>query len=242
MHGSNTAHALKRLMTGTTLLTGITLAGCTSTTHNPNLPKGDAAYQMVPATIPAPSVYTIVPHDILQVRVFGEPDLSVEKALVDEAGFIQLPMAGQIKVGGLSAADATRQVSDILGRKYLRDPQVAVSVDVAAPRYVSVEGEVKMPGVYELTSNTTLLGALARAQSPSVTAKLDEIVIFRTIDGKRMAARFNLKDIRTGVSPDPIIMDGDVVMVGYSRIRGLWQDFLKMAPIFNVFAVISTNS
>lgn len=241
MHRSNKAHALKRLMTAT-LLTGATLTGCTATTHNPNLPVGEAAYQMAPATVPAPTVYAISPRDTLQVRVFGEPDLSVEKALVDDAGYVQLPMAGPVKVGGLSADEATRQVTALLGRKYLRNPQVAVSVDLPAPRYVSVEGEVKMPGVYELTSNMTLLGALARAQSPSVTAKLDEIVIFRTIDGKRMAARFNVKDIRTGVSPDPVIMDGDLVMVGYSRIRGLWQDFLKMAPIFNIFAVISTNS
>ncbi|WP_395330801.1 polysaccharide biosynthesis/export family protein [Novosphingobium sp. BL-8H] len=233
--------AFFRLITGT-LLAGTTLAGCTSSTHNPNLPVGAAAYQVAPATVPAPSVYAITPRDVLQVRVYGEPDLSVEKAMVDDAGFVQLPMAGPVKVAGLSAAEATRQVTTLLGSKYLRDPQVAVSVDVPAPRYVSVEGEVKMPGVYELNSNMTLMGALAKAQSPSVTAKLDEIVIFRTIDGKRMAARFNLKDIRTGISPDPVIMDGDIVMVGYSRIRGLWQDFLKMAPIFNIFAVISTNS
>jgi len=130
-------------------------------------------------------------------------------------------------------------VTAVLGRKYLKNPQVAISVDEAAPRFVSVEGEVKVPGVYELTSNTTLLGALARAQSPLVTAKLDQVVIFRTINGQRMAARFDLKDIRGGVSPDPIVMDGDVVVVGFSKIKGLWQDFLRTAPIFNAFAVFA---
>ncbi|TCM17828.1 polysaccharide export outer membrane protein [Novosphingobium sp. PhB165] len=237
MHSSNKALVL------TPLMVAVSLTGCTATaTHNPALPVGEAAYQVIPATVPAPSVYTIVPRDVLQVRVYGEPDLSVEKARVDDAGFIQLPMAGQISAAGLSADELTKQVTAVLGRKYLRNPQVAVSVDEAAPRYVSVEGEVKMPGVYELTTNTTLLGALARAQSPLVTAKLDQIVIFRTINGQRMAARFNVKDIRTGISPDPIVMDGDVVMVGYSRISGAWQDFLKMAPIFNIFAVVATRN
>jgi len=222
------------------LLYSSVLAGCTSTiTPNPDMPVGQAAYQTIPATIPAPTVYAIAPKDVLQVRVFGEPDLSVEKARVDEAGFIQLPLAGQVKAAGRSAPEVTSEITGILGRKYLKDPQVVVAVDEPAPRLVSVEGEVKVPGSYELSSNTTLLGALARAQSPLVTAKLDQVVIFRTINGQRMAARFNVKDIRGGISPDPIIMDGDVVVVGFSKIKGLWQDFLKMAPIFNAFAVFA---
>lgn len=218
------------------------LTGCASTsTGNPKMPAGAAAYDVVPVTIAAPSVYTIAPRDILQVRILGEPDLSVDRARVDDAGFIQLPLAGPIKAAGLSASELTGEVKALLGQRYLRDPQVAVSVDDAAPRFVSVEGEVKAPGSYELVGDVTLLGALARAQSPLVTAKLDEVVIFRVINGQRMAARFNLKDIRGGVSPDPIIMNGDVVVVGYSRIKGLWQDVLKMAPIFNAFAVVATR-
>jgi polysaccharide export outer membrane protein len=65
------------------------------------------------------------------------------------------------------------------------------------------------------------------------------VVIFRTINGQRMVARFDVKDIRGGVSPDPIIMDGDLVVVGNSKIKTLWQDFLKTAPLFNAFAVMA---
>lgn len=208
-------------------------------TRNPNVPFGEAAYRTIPATIPAPTVYAIAPKDVLQVRVFGEPDLSVEKARVDEAGFIQLPFAGQVKAAGRSAPELKDEITGILARKYLKDPQVAVAVDEAAPRFVTVEGEVKVPGSFELSGNTTLLGALAKAQSPSPTAKLDQVVIFRTIDGQRMVARFDVKDIRGGVSPDPIIMDGDLVVVGNSKIKTLWQDFLKTAPLFNAFAVMA---
>ncbi|QSR16230.1 hypothetical protein CA833_03350 [Novosphingobium sp. KA1] len=223
------------------LLAGTFMSGCTSTTHNPNLPRGAAAYEVIPPTVSQPSTYSIVPADTLQVRVVGEPDLSVEKALVDDAGFIHVPVAGEIKAAGRSAPEVANDITERLRRKYMRDPQVAVSVDELALRYVSVEGEVNKPGVYELSKNATLLSAIARAESPLVTAKLDEVVIFRTINGQRMAARFNLKDIRTGVAPDPVILDGDVVMIGNSVIKGLWQDFLKAAPVFNAFAVISRN-
>ena len=223
------------------LLAGTVVSGCTTTTKNPDLARGAAAYEVIPPTVAEPQIYSIVPADTLQIRVVGEPDLSVEKALVDDAGFIHVPVAGEIKAAGRSAPEVADEIAARLSRKYLRDPQVAVSVAELALRYVSVEGEVNKPGVYELTKNATLLSAIARAESPLVTAKLDEVVIFRTINGQRMAARFNLKDVRSGVAPDPVVMDGDVVMIGHSAIKGLWQDFLKTAPIFNAFAVISRN-
>ena len=68
-------------------------------------------------------------------------------------------------------------------------------------------------------------------------AKLDEILVFRTIDGRRMGARFDLNDIRSGRAEDPQIIGGDTVVVGYSSAKGIWQDFLASAPLFNLFYV-----
>ncbi|MEZ0135671.1 MULTISPECIES: polysaccharide biosynthesis/export family protein [Novosphingobium] len=185
--------------------------------------------------------YPIRPKDILTLRVFGEPDLSQEELRVDDVGVIQVPLVGPLKAEGRSADEISGEITSRLRNRYLVDPQVSVSVKTAAPSYVSVEGEVEKPGVYEMQGRTTLLAALAKAESPTITAKLDEVVVFRTIDEKPMAARFNLKDIRVGLSPDPMILDGDVVMVGFSRSKGLWQDFLKTMPIFNVFAIVATR-
>ena len=137
--------------------------------------------------------------------------------------------------------ELSADIASRLATRYLKNPQVAVSVKEPAPSYISVEGEVEKPGVYEIDGRTTLLAALARAESPTTTAKLNEIVVFRTINDQRMVARFNLKEIRVGLTPDPMILDGDVVMVGYSRSKGVWQDILKMAPIFNAFAVVATR-
>jgi polysaccharide export outer membrane protein len=223
------------------LMSSIIVAGCSTTTKNPNLPVGEAAYAVIPASAPPPTVYLIRPLDVLNVKVFDEPEISSDSLRVDEVGQIQVPLIGVVKVVGRSATEVSNEISALLGAKYLVDPQVVVSVKEAAPSFVSVEGEVKSPGVYEINRDATLLSSIARAQSPLPTAKLDEIVVFRTIDGKRMVARFNLKDIRTGVSPDPAIKDGDVVMVGYSTTKGLWQDLLKAAPLFNTFVVLNNN-
>jgi polysaccharide export outer membrane protein len=73
------------------------------------------------------------------------------------------------------------------------------------------------------------------AQSPTRIAKLDDTVIFRTVDGQRMAARFDLKRIRAGLDPDPKIIGGDVVVVGFSSSKSVYRDVLTAAPIFNVF-------
>jgi len=217
------------------------VAGCSSVSQNPNMPTGAAAYDVIPATVEAPTAYTIDPADTIAVNVFGEPDLTFEKLRVDDAGYIQLPLVGQIKAAGQTPAEVAERVAGILGRKYLVDPQVTISVVEAAPRYVSVEGEVNKPGVYEIDYDTTLLSAIARAESPTDTAKLSEVIVFRTIDGQRMAGRFNLKDIRGGLTPDPIVMDRDVVMVGYSGTRAFWQNFLKAAPALNAFSLIATR-
>lgn len=223
------------------VLASFALTACSSTTSNPNLPQGPAAYQVIPATVPVPTVYPLRPKDKLTLRVFGEPDISQGELRVDDVGLIQVPLIGSVKAEGRSTDDLSSEIASRLGSRYLRNPQVTVSVKETAPSYVSVEGEVEKPGVYEIDGRTTLLAALARAESPTTTAKLNEIVVFRTINEQRMVARFNLKEIRLGLSPDPMILDGDVVMVGYSRSKGLWQDILKTAPIFNAFAVVATR-
>ena len=106
-----------------------------------------------------------------------------------------------------------------------------------ASQFVTIEGQVTKPGVYEISRDYTLLSVIARAESPNKTARLDEIVVFRTADGKRMAARFDLTDIRTGRAPDPRMLNGDVVVVGYSASKGAWQNFLQAVPLLNVFYV-----
>lgn len=177
---------------------------------------------------------------MLSISVFGEADISTDKIRVDDSGFVQLPLIGQVKASGRTADELGHDLADRLGRRYLVDPKVAVSVVETAKRFVSAEGEVRRPGIYEIGGDFTLLSAIARAESTSDTAKLNEIIIFRTINGTRMATRFNLKDVRSGVAPDPQIMDGDIVVVGLSGAKQLWQDILKAAPIFNVFTV-ATN-
>jgi polysaccharide biosynthesis/export protein len=216
------------------------LGGCASSRMSA-VPTGGIAYQLVPPADPdAPRTsYVIVPNDVLNLQVFLEPDLSNEELQVDNVGNIQMPLIGEIPAAGRSPSELAADISHRLGQRYIVDPQVVVSVKAAAARFVTVEGQVEKPGVYEIDREYTLLSAIARAESPTNVAKLDEVVVFRTINGERAAARFDLRDIRAGLAPDPQILGGDVVVVGFSAIRNAWQDFLRAAPIFNAFVYLA---
>lgn len=86
-----------------------------------------------------------------------------------------------------------------------------------------------------MSTGATLLEALARAQSPTDTARLDQVVVFRTVAGQRMGAVFDLRRIRVGLDADPRILGGDTVVVGFSQVKGLFRDFLSAAPLLAVF-------
>jgi len=56
------------------------------------------------------------------------------------------------------------------------------------------------------------------------------VIVFRTMNGQRMGAVFDARRIRYGYEPDPMILAGDVVVVGFSEVKGAYRDFLQIAP------------
>ena len=205
-----------------------------------SLPRGQAAYVVIPAppeVMPAPILRPLQAGDSITVHVFREPDLGVEKAVLDELGVVQLPLLGQVEASGKTPGELARHIEQRLGQRYLRNPRVTVAVTGAIPRSVTVEGQVGAPGVFALSRNDTLLSTLARAGSPTQLGKLDEVMVFRSVNGQRMGAVFDVSRIRVGAAPDPQIVDGDVVVVGYSALRGAFRDFLSVTPLINLFTV-----
>lgn len=215
---------------------GASVAACEKTVSSV-APQGAAAYDAI-AVAPersVPQVYTLRSGDRVNVAVFREEEFSAKNALIDTSGNISLPMLGTVRAAGMTQDELAALVSERLAASYLRDPRVSVMVETPALQTISVEGEVEQPGVYETMAGHTLLTAIAQARSTSDRAKVDEVIIFRTVDGARMAGRFDLAEIRAGVADDPQVLPGDVIVVGYSQLRAGFQDVLRAAPLFNVF-------
>jgi polysaccharide export outer membrane protein len=221
-----------RVLTAALLL--LAMAACAS--PRPTLPAGNAAYGVIPApTTNAPADYRVSALDELSVTVFREPELSLPRLRVDAAGNVLLPLIGTVRAAGRTAPELSAEIAGRLDARFVRNPQVTVTVLSSQGQRVTVEGSVRAPGVYEIGGNATLLEALARAQSPTDTAKLDEVIVFRTVEGQRLGAVFDLRRIRAGLDADPRIVGGDTVVVGFSQVKGAFRDFLSAAPLLTLF-------
>ena len=205
----------------------------------PVLPSGAAAYDVIPVKAMDEMVaQRIRAGDKLAISVFGEPELTRNDYIVDASGFVQMPLIGQIIATGVTPEELRAEIARRLGARFIRDPQVSVALTERAKASFAVEGEVEDPGVYESTATTTLIAALAQAGSPTRVAKNSEVMVFRIIDGRRMGARFDIDQIRTGKADDPQIIGGDTIVVGYSGSKGFWRGVRETAPLLNLFYLI----
>ncbi len=217
----------------------LALGGCASGSQlGPNIAAGTAAYDVIPAGQAASAVasdYKIGSLDALDVTVFQEPELSAKGLQVDSAGQIAFPLVGSVEARGKTATQLARELELLFGAKYLKDPQVTVTVASSVSQKVSVQGEVTEPGVYPLNGPATLLDVLSMAKGETEVASLNQIVVFRNLDGQRMGAVFDVGSIRRGEADDPVIQGNDLVVVGYSSARRFWRNVTNAAPVFNVF-------
>ena len=111
---------------------------------------------------PAPRDYVLGPEDQITLRALDAEELDNKPVRVDFSGFIRLPMVGRIKAGGLTVDQLETELVREL-KKYLREPQVAVSVTEFRSQPVSVLGAVRNPGVQQVQGRKTLLEMISMA-------------------------------------------------------------------------------
>lgn len=184
-------------------------------------------------TIP-PSQQRIAPLDVLNVTVFQVTELSGQFR-VDAQGRLQLPLIGAVDAAGKLPGELAQELEQQLGQRYLRDPNVTVAVAEQAQQQVTVEGSVRDPGVVAIRGTTTLMRAIAQVHGLAEDANPRQVVVFRTIDGQRMAAAFDLHEIRQAQAQDPEIYGNDIIVVGGSRSRRFLRDILTSIPAFGIF-------
>ena len=210
------------------LLACALLAACATAE---NAPKGEKAYAIIPPPRAVGRDYTISPQDVLHIQVYHEPDLSLEDAQVTAAGMVRMPLVGDVPVAGLSASEASDVIAGRLGERYLVSPQVTVFVKKAVGRRITVDGEVREPGLFPIEGRMGLIQAVTLAKGPTRLASLGQVVVVRQADGQRKAAMFDLSAIRRGEAPDPEIVPGDVIIVGLSRARAILGGTLLALPV-----------
>lgn len=192
--------------------------------------------QTVQPVTSAPAEYRIGVGDKLDVRVFQVEDLSFEALVVDTSGNINMPLIGAVRSAGRTAAEMSSDIAGRLATRFLRDPQVTVTVKEAASQKITVDGAVTKPGVYEMRGSTSLLQAVAMAEGPTRVADLTKVAVFRSIDGRRSVAIFDLSAIRQGRASDPQVLGDDVIVVDTSRLSSALREAVGALPALAAFA------
>ena len=149
--------------------------------------------------------------DTIVVHVRDQPALSGEFVVRDDGGYLH-PTLGNVLVGGRSPAQVAVDLQNRL-TGLIVNAQVTVSIARTASVRVSVVGEVRTPGAYELARDRSVTAALAAAGWLTEFAAKNRIFVVRHGD-RDLRVRFDAKDL-TAAEPSSSrfrLRDGDVVV------------------------------
>ena len=138
--------------------------------------------------------------------------------LVDSDGCIDMPGLGRLKVEGMRRVDLVNKITDLLrDGGLIKDPVVSVSF---MNYKVTVLGEVRNPGTYLMDGErNTILQALGKAGDLQLTAKRDDIILIRDVDGKQTHIKIDLTKSDILNSPYFYMHQNDVIYVPQSATR-----------------------
>ncbi len=145
--------------------------------------------------------YLLDTGDRLRVVVYGQESLSNVYA-VDSTGSISMPLIGQIEVAGYSTKDVESAIGSKLRGGFIREPHVAVEVELYRPFFIM--GEVTTAGQYPYVNNITAQMAIAIAGGFSPRANRQSIEVTRKVNGQLM---------RANVPPTHPVLPGDTIVV-----------------------------
>jgi polysaccharide biosynthesis/export protein len=217
------------------MLAATVVASCAPTRGGP-IPYGVQSFT-APDTTPVTTVdddYKIAPLDTLHVNVFQVAELTGDYD-VDPIGTISLPLIGTVKAADLTTHQLDERITQLLAAKYLQHPDVSVAVKTSSTRNVTVTGSVREAGMFPVTGRLTLLQVIALAHGTDDNANPHRVAVFRTIQGQRMAAAFDMTSIGRGQAEDPRIYPGDIVVVDGSKVKGTWATILQTLPLIALF-------
>ncbi|CAM2897377.1 hypothetical protein PAT01_00370 [Pseudoalteromonas atlantica] len=120
--------------------------------------------------------YVLGAGDKVEIKVFGEPDLTVT-ALLGNSGEVNYPFLGKVTLSGLNTSEVEHVIAKGLRPNYLVNPNVYVQVIQYRPFYI--HGEVKNPGAYPYQPAMTVNQAIALAGGLTERASVDKIFIFK---------------------------------------------------------------
>ena len=135
--------------------------------------------------------------DLLAISVWKEAELT-KSVPVRSDGKLSLPLVGEIQASGRTPSQLEKEITEKL-KNFITTPEVTVTVEKVNSRKYNVLGEVTKPGSYPLTTETTVMDAIAAAGGFRDFAKKSGVYVLRkSAGGQEEHLKFNYKDFVKG--------------------------------------------
>ncbi len=159
----------------------------------------------------APPDYLVGPGDQIQLVLWGSVDADL-RVQVDRSGRINIPRVGSVTVAGVRYGDLPDVIRQRVAQVF-RNFQLSVSLGQLRGVRVYVTGFAQRPGSYNVSSLSTIVGALLRAGGPAAAGSFRDIQLRR---GKQLVTSFDLYDLllKGDRSADRIVQADDVIHIG----------------------------
>jgi len=219
-----------------------------------------ASFQNAPTLVR----YHIQPQDILQIRnlqnisyIIGDAPAATTYApggggapqgqnfQVEEDGYVALPVIGRVQVEGLTRQDASNKIEGLYKKSLLKDPIIELKI---VNLKITVLGEIKSPGNYQLIKDrTTLIELIGEAGGLTDKANEQNIEIIRGDPAHPSITRIDLSNIRSLSNPNGILQNGDIIYIAKNN-RAIQSDKITtfstiIQPaliVLNTFLIILT--
>lgn len=160
----------------------------------------------------APAASVLGTNDVVEVKVFGEPDFSGVYR-VSSSGTIDYPFCKHTPVLGLRPEDVAAALTVCLQPRVLKNPQITVSIREYNSKKVFVLGEVQKPGTLGFEDRMTIIQAITLAGGFTKTAAKNGCNLTRVVDGQERKVKVVVEDIAQGKAPNVILEPGDIIFV-----------------------------
>ena len=161
--------------------------------------------------------YMLRAGDTIEMIIYREPDLTI-RSRIGKDGMVQLPLLGEIKLGGLTIRNATTLIRNKYNADYLVEPQIYLNISAYNTRKFTIIGQVGRPGSYEFGGGEELglLEAIGMAGGFTRIADRGHVLIKRREGDSIKSIKVNAKKLADVGVDQCVIQSGDVINVGES--------------------------
>lgn len=206
---------------------------------------------MLQITISAENLESVLPFNLpviayqnINGNVLGQPQL--QAYLVDRNGYIEFPVLGSLKVGGLTRLEVIHLLKDKLDPAYVRNPIINIFITNFK---VTVQGDVMRPGSFPIVNERlSIFDALGLAGDLNISGNRENVLVIREENNSKNEYRVNLMSKKILTSPVYYLQQNDIVYVepnnaksqdaAYTRSTGL---FISLASVLISLVTVITR-